>query len=157
MRSLILFVIISISFWGCFPSKELTKDQTEKIFAHNVNLKKEEIKQKLILFANEKFVSGKAVIQSNEDGFLAGNGIVQIHYHSDLLGENINRVKMEFTFMVKYADNNYKVKWVVKDLTNDKGSINQNLWGYYADEIEKSITNNDSEMFAYVTGKDDNF
>ena len=157
MKNLFIFLVLSISLVGCVPSATLTKEQTEKIYSHEVNLKKDELKRKLLLYVNETFVSGKTVLQTNEDGLLSGNGIVDLKKIKGLMGETISIIKMELTFIIKYDDGNYKVKWVVKDLSNEKGIFSRDYWGYYTADIEKTIADNDKELSDYVSNKANDF
>jgi hypothetical protein len=158
MKALLLLTAsIILIIYGCSISKPLTEGQGEKVFEHNVDLSKAEIKQKLVLFVNEKFVSAKAVIQTNEDGLFTGNGIVTVNESTGMLGETLNITKAELTFVVKYSDNNYRVKWIVKDLLNDKGSYSSDIWGYYAEDIEKCIKRNDDAMYKYLIDKSSEF
>ena len=145
--TIVLFLSLIVS---CSLSKYLTQEQSEKIFEHQVTLTKPDIHEKLILFANEKFVSGKEVTQTDEDGLFVGNGIVQ-------LPKDILILKMEFTYIVKYSDNKYKAKWIIKDLRTNSGSIKQNIWGYYAEDIEKAFDRNDSDLFQYLSSDKSDF
>jgi len=154
-----LFIIslITIFVAGCSISKYLTDEQTEKVFEHNIDLSKNKIRQRLILFANEQFVSGKSVIQTDDDGLFAGNGIVTLKESTGLLGETLNITKMELTFIVKYSDNNYRVKWVVKNLSNDDGSYAKNTWGYYAKDVKETLDRKDKELFKYLSSDKSDF
>ena len=153
MKASVIILLSGLFIYGCIPSKQLTEEQSAKVYEHSVTLSKDEIKQKVIFFVNEKFISGKAVTQNTEEGLFTGNGIVNL---PDLpFGAGV--VKMELTFMVKYMDNNYKVKWIVKDLSNNKGSFDPGMWGYYSEYIEKSISKNDKDLFDYMTGKTGTF
>lgn len=151
MKTLLIFTVaFMLTIYGCSMSKPLTSVQNEIVYEHNVDLTKDELRKKLILFANEKFISGKAVIQTDDDGLLAGNGISQLPI-------SIPIIRMEFTFIVKYTDNNYRVKWIVKDLMTDLGRIVKRNWGYYYDDIELVIKNNDEELFKYLSSTESNF
>ena len=150
-----LITIISalLILYNCSMSKELTKEQGEKVYEHKVELKEGDIKQKLLLFVNEKFMSGKSVIQTDTEGLFTGNGIVNLPD----LPFGSGTIKMEITFMVKYSENNYKVKWIAKDLMTGAGSISPNMWGYYSESIEKSIAENDKNLFDYLSDKTNEF
>jgi hypothetical protein len=126
----IFFFLLAIYFTGCIPSKYIAENDQEKIFQHDLDLSKPKIKERLITFVNEKFTSSKAVMQNNEDGLFSGNGIGQV---TTYIGKSIN---MEFTFIVKYTDNNYKVKWVIKDIMMDTTPLLKEQWGFYVNSEE---------------------
>ncbi|MCU7494727.1 MAG: hypothetical protein HF314_12200 [Ignavibacteria bacterium] len=157
MRKSYLFLLLSLYFIGCVPTSVLTDKEKEFVFSHEVNLKKNEIKMRLLQYANENFVSGKAVIQTNEDGMLSGNGETTVKEYKGLLGETQSIINMEFTFIVKYEDNKYKIKWIVKDMSTSKGSFSTDYWGFYKDEIDTSITKYDQNLYDYMKNKDLNF
>jgi len=148
-----LLVIISVAgillLQACY-SNYLTKEESEKVFEHKVDLSKEEIRNRLILYANEEFVSSKAVIQTDEDGLLAGNGVVPLDVF--LIG-----LRMKFTFIVKYTDDSYKVKWIVKDIFTNNGSALPGVWGEYAGEIDEAIKKSDEDRFAYLSDNSSDF
>lgn len=60
---------------------------------------------------------------------------------------------MDLTYIIKYTDNQYKVKWVVKDMMSNKGSFTEDCWGYYEDEIRETIKKNDNKLFTYLANK----
>lgn len=154
MRTTCFFLILSFYLIGCVPTKVLTDQEKEFVFSHEINLKKDKMKMRLLQYVNEKFVSGKAVIQTNEDGLLSGNGITQVRESKGLMGEIQDIIKMEFTFIVKYDDNRYKIKWIVKDMSYSKGSFSSDYWGFYKDDINTAIQDNDQKMYNYLNNKD---
>jgi hypothetical protein len=136
---------------SCVPPQYLTKEQSERIVEHNVNLSKEEIKINVLSYINEKFGSGKAVIQSNEDGFIAGNVIFYIGA-SDLLG--LYGDYLETTFLIKYQTNNYRVKYIIKNLYTEirgKIDIHPYYWGKYSAKIDSALTNFDNDLLKYLS------
>lgn len=137
-----LFLIIIV---GCASTSYLTQEQSEKVFSHDVSLTKEQIKQKLLVFINENYYSGKSVLQTNEDGLLSGNGTIQIYEFAG------HPIFMDVTFIVKYDEKNYRVKWIVKDIKDSKQSYARGYWGHYTEYIEKSIQENDSMMYKYLS------
>ena len=149
MKLMLVSLIIVLLFQAC-GSSPLTQNQSEKVFDYKIDLLKTEIKQRLILFTNEKFISSKAVIQTNEDGLFSGNGIVQLE-------RSLPIINMELTFIVKYSDNNYKVKWIVKNLMVNNESMSQSVWGYYYEDIEESINKNNELLFDYLNNYENNF
>jgi hypothetical protein len=157
MKNLFFLFSITLFFFGCVPSKTLTTEQSEKVFEHSLDMKQADIRSKLLLFANENFVSSKSVIQTDDNGLFSGNGIVTLKNTTGLFGESLNLTKMELTFLVRYSDNNYRVKWIVKDLFNDKGSYINNIWGYYAEEIKTTIDGKDKQLFDYLADKENSF
>ncbi len=150
-----VFVLLLIA--GCAPTKiYLLPEEKEQIFSHEVQLKKEDIRVQVIQFINEKYASGKSVTQSSEEGLIIGNGIFEIG-HYNVLSVSIN-LQMELTFFVKYIDNQYKTKYVVKRLIkNGLSDLGEEWWGYYKEQINKNIKDIDSELFNYLTKKDDKF
>lgn len=148
-----LLLACALYFLGCTPSKFIADQDKEKVFQHEVSLSKPQVKERLVTYANEKFVSSKAVLQSNEDGLLSGNGISQV---TSYLG---NPIKMEFTFIVKYTDKSYKVKWIVKNLIMNGTSMREDFWGYYmdAEDIDTFFRKLDGDMFASLSSDNLNF
>lgn len=138
---------------GCTPSKFIADQDKEKVFQHEVSLSKSQIKERIVTFVNEKYVSSKAVVQSNEDGLISGNGVAQV---SSYIG---NPVQMEFTFIIKYTDNSYKIKWIAKNLIMNNYPISEDQWGYYAsgEEINSFFATNDKNMFTYLKSENLNF
>ncbi len=149
------FVFLSILFVGCAGQKELTKEQSEKIFEHNTPLSKDQIKSKLLTFVNENFVSGKAVIQTNDDGILSGNYNFNLGNYDPL---GMYQVFTQSTFIIKYLDNSFKMKMLVKDLylmsSQGEKPLTQTMWGNYANEIQTGFNNFDSTLVNYLNSKD---
>lgn len=140
----------------------LLPEDKEQIFSHEVQIKKEDIHIQVIQFFNEKFVSGKSVIQSSEDGLITGNGIFEIYNSYGLLGELLWTAKVELTFLVKYIDNQYKTKFIVKRVfaqapTGLPTDQVEGVWGRYRDQINNTIKKLDDDLLSYLTKKDDKF
>ncbi|MCX6151538.1 MAG: hypothetical protein NTX22_13485 [Ignavibacteriales bacterium] len=151
MKSLfnICFAVILLFVTSCAPSY-LTKEQSERVINHNVNLSKEEIKIKVLSYINETAGSAKAVIQSNEDGFLTGNVIFYIGT-SDLIG--VYPDYLEATFLIKYQNNNYRAKYVVKNvyvIIDKKIDIHPAGWVKYYTQIDTALTRFDKSLLEYM-------
>ncbi len=143
----IIFVIVLLFFAGCYPYPKLSDEEKEKIFEHALNLNKQEIKVKLLTYLSENTNSAKSVIQVNEDGLLSG--IVSIYLGKVALG--LTNADVELSFIVKYYDNNYKIKVIVKDLLYDGKSVHENNWGQHREEIIQSISNFDKSVYSYLS------
>jgi hypothetical protein len=151
--SLLFVLFVTILSFNCTPSKFIPEADQESIYSHDIDLPKAKIKEKLVLYVNEKFHSSKAVIQSNEDGLLSGNGFAQITTYV------MHAINTEFTFIIKYQDNNYRTKWIIKDVLMNANSIAQNYWGYYLEskEIKDFFKKHDDDMFAYISKNEVDF
>lgn len=149
-------VILLIVFSSCTPVY-LTQQEKEVVYSYKVEVTKEQIRIKLLQFINETFKSSKAVIQVNEDGLLSGNGVVFLS--SDAIG--LIKTYMEFTFMFKYEDNQYKVKCLVKNLYNvDHKStydLAEHQYGNYKEKILAEFAKFDKSVNDYLTNKNNSF
>ena len=148
MKYFLFITLITALLISCAPTKYLTPDQSEKVFSHDVTLSKEEIRRKLFLFINETYYSSKEVIQTDEDGLLTGNGTIQINEYG---------VFMDVTFIIKYEDESYKTKWIVKNIKSNKGYYPLGYWGLYSEEIERAIIQNDQMMYEFIVNKESEF
>lgn len=155
----ILTAIALLSLAGCVPGDALRPEEQEQIYSHGVQLKKEAIRTMAIQFINEKFISGKAVTQAMEEGMVVGNGIVFVCNESF----GIVTYNMELTFLVKYVDGQYKVKFVIKRLmatnntTGRETEVSPEHWGGHRQEINAAVKKLDFEFFDYLSNKDDKF
>jgi hypothetical protein len=153
MKSFLLLFVASISFFGCSVT-QLTPDQLEQTYTHETTIPQKEIKQKVLTFINEKFRSGKSVLQTNDEGILSGNGIVTIKERKGLVGEVLSVIDMEFTFIIKFTENGYKIKWLVKNILANNLPMQKEHWGYYAgEEIINTLKENDKNLFEYINNK----
>lgn len=154
-RISIFAIVCNIIFSSC-SMRELTKDESEVIYSHEVKSSKAELKMKILSFISEKFTSGKAVIQVNEDGLISGNSTIL-----NLSQFLTIRTSFEYTFIVKYQDNSYKVKCIAKNLYNTDSNSTYDLspsgWGQYATDIKKTFDDFDKSLNDYITSKIDNF
>ena len=150
-------VLLLLVLSSCVPPAYLTQEEKEVVYSHNVELTKDKIKTKLMQFVNETFKSSKAVIQTNEDGLLSGNGVVLLG--ADAFG--VVKTYMEFTFMFKYQDNQYKLKCIIKNLYNvDSKStydINAYNYGNWKKEIDDEFVKFDGDANKSLTNKKDAF
>lgn len=150
ISSLLLFL------FACVTPKELTKEDSEKIFEHNLSLKQDEIKTKLLTFVNENFYSGKAVIQTIDSNLLSGNYTFSCG-NFDPLGSIV--VYANATFIVKYYDDNYKIKFLLKDMETHSSSgispLASNMWGNYSQEINDNFKEYDKALYEYMLAKND--
>ena len=142
----ILFSIIFIMFLGgC--ADQLTKEQSEVIYSHPVQFSKADLKLKILSFINENYVSGKAVLQVNEDGLISGNVVSQFALIT----------KLEYSFIIKYQDSSYKVKCIVKRMFRGSEDVDANDWGNYADKVKKEFDAFDNSLFNALSKKVDDF
>lgn len=153
MRAVLLLLMLLL--FACTIPKEITKEQTEKIYSHQVNRSSNEIKLKILTYINESFYSGKAVIQTQDEGIITGN----YRFYSDdfdLLG--MFKVYATATFIIKYKDQSYKTKFVLKDMetVSSKGIVplDRTFWGNYADEINDNYNRFESTLYEYIISED---
>ena len=146
MKHILFSFIVILLLAGC--AGELTKEQSEVIYSHSVQLSKADLKVKILTFINENYMSGKSVIQFNEDGLIGGNVISQFALIS----------KLEYSFTIKYQDNSYKVKCVVKRIIGFSGNdLANNDMANYADKIKKEFDEFDNKLFAALSKKAEDF
>jgi hypothetical protein len=142
---------------GC-ESKELSKDESEKVFSHNIDLSKEQIKIKLLQYVNETFSPGKVTIQTNDDGFLACAGTFQLPYIPTI---GYYQYYSKLVFMVKYLDGNYRVKYVIKDIYLDgpdgKKRYPPSSWDNLKDGIATMMKSEDIDLYSYMLNNNNNF
>jgi hypothetical protein len=159
---LLFGVIILMLLVSCAPtSKFLLPEEKEQIFSHEVQIKKEDIRTQVVQFINEKFVSGKSVTQSSEEGLIIGNGVFEIDRTNTVIAGTYI-VKIELTFLVKYIEHQYKTKYIVKRVISTGANglptdAEERWWGYYKEQINKIIKDMDIELLDYLTKKDDKF
>jgi len=153
MKNLLLLFVILIT--ACTPliEKDLLPNEKEMVFEHQTKLSKAELKTRLIMFVNEGFHSGKAVIQSNEDGLLTGNYTTFLA-NLDALG--YIKYFGEFTFLFKYSDNNYKLKVLIKNIYSFKegrndGDLPPRLFGTYSEQIVNEYKRFDATLNDYLS------
>lgn len=143
---LILMVVILSS---CAP-QYLKDEQKESIYSHDIELKKDQLKIKLLDFVNSSFKSSKAVIQTNDDGLLSGNGSTVLG--SDFTGMIVTT--LEFTFIVKYEDGKYRMKCIVKNIfnrdTKSTYDLSEAMWGNWEKEIKGSFDKFDNSLLAFL-------
>jgi len=105
---------------------------------------------------NENFYSGKAVIQTNDANIMSGNYSFSCGSF-DPLGTIV--VYADATFIVKYYDNSYKIKLVLKDMEthSSKGisPLASNMWGNYSEEIIDNFVAYDSALYNYMLAESD--
>jgi hypothetical protein len=133
-----LIIVLSLSLCSCFSQKTLIKEDREKIYEHSCKLSKEELKIKIMNFLNLYFISSKGVIQTNDDGIIAGN------YHSKLGWVGLTKVFPVYTFIIKYSDKSFKVKIVVKQIYMGCAYcdlVDESKWGNFKDDIYKDWDN----------------
>ena len=157
--SVIAFLLLAGTI-SCVPPMRLLPDEKEQVFSHVVDLRNEVIRTQVVQFINEKFVSGKSVTQSIDDGLITGNAIFMLE-HKNQFGIRED-AQMELTFLVKYVDNQYKTKCIVKRIihANINGiptDLDEDRWGFYQKEINETIQKFDLDLLAYLTKKDDKF
>lgn len=154
MKSIVISFIAFFLF-SCVTPKELTLQDSEKVYEQKTSLNKNELKIKFLSYVNEGFNNAKAVIQSNEDGFLSGNYDAFLKNY-DLLA--MYKVYARITFMIKYSDNNYKVKLVLKSVYMVKDGVettlDQSYWGNYSPEIQDQFNQFDIALSKYIEKKD---
>ncbi len=154
----ILTFTILLFLMSCM-NNPLTKDQSEKIYVHKVEMKKEVIKQKIVSFLAEYFVSAKAVIQSNEEQLITGNG--NLFLKQDFL--HMFRHDMDMTFLIKIENNQYKLKTVLKSVimtensSGGKSYLSATRYGDFKEEIESNFTTFDLALNEYITNNDSAF
>lgn len=140
---------------SCVSQKELTKEESEKIYEHQVQLNESEIKDKILTFVNENFYSGKAVIQTNEQNLISGN---YNFFCSDFDPLGSMQVFCDATFIIKYYENSYKIKFVVKEMftrsSSGVGNLSSTLWGNYAEDINNNFTSFDKALLEYIQSAD---
>ena len=150
-----VFILTALILLSCMPS-ELTKEQSEVVYSHKIPLSKSDLKLKILSFVNEKYHSGKAVIQTNDDGIVSGNIVI-----SDFAGNFIVRTSLEYTFIIKYQDAAYKIKCIVKDIRNTDSrqtySQNPSQWGSYAKEVQSAFDTFDTSLNNYLNEKNSEF
>ena len=57
----------------------------------------------------------------------------------------------DFTFIIKYSDNSYKVKLIVKDMSYDGlEKLHVNYWGNYWDSAELTLNNFNHDLNTYM-------
>lgn len=155
MKKLILTLVFIPLLISCIGQKELTKSDSEKIFQHTVGLDSSVIKTKALTFINESFYSGKAVIQTNDENILSGNYNF-FCTNFDPLGSV--EVYCDATFIIKYFQNKYKIKLLVKELftksSSGIGNLHQSLWGNYSEEINNSFLSFDEALHNYMLATD---
>jgi hypothetical protein len=146
MKQILFSFFVILSLAGC--AGELTKEQSEMVYSHSVQISKADLKIKILSFINENYVSGKSVLQINEDGLISGNVISQFALLS----------KLEYSFIIKYQDSTYKVKCVVKRIIgyNDR-DVDYSDWGNYANKVKKEFDAFDNKLLAYLSKKTDDF
>ena len=68
-------------------------------------------------------------------------------------------VYTDATFIIKYYDNNYKIKFVLKDMeTHSSDGITplaSNMWGNYAEEINNNFQAFDQALYNYMVTTQD--
>lgn len=64
---------------------------------------------------------------------------------------------MEYSFLLKYQDNTYKVKCILKRIFEDEIDIDKSMYGYYADKIQKEFKSFDSDLFQALSKNSENF
>ncbi len=143
-----LFILLIYN--GCAPTNFLSKESSEQVFEHQLSLSKQDIKIKLLTFISENTISAKSVIQVNEDGFLSCNSYIDIGSFSPGLLLLPIAVSMEFSYIIKYQDNNYKLKLIVKDLFYNSLHAVPGIWGKHEAEINQSFHNFDSTLYNYL-------
>lgn len=148
-------LLFSFLLLQCVAPLELSQEDREKIFEHNIQLPAKDIKLKIHTFVNESFGSGKAVIQSNEDGLITGNFIFECDEFDIMLGQ---RTFANCTFLIKYSDNNYRMKLVVKNIfkqdDNRDYEVHESYWGNYAEQIRNYYSYFDDKLINYINSKD---
>jgi|WetSurMetagenome_2_1015567.scaffolds.fasta_scaffold43883_3 hypothetical protein len=152
-----LSISMSLIFlFSCVTPKELTKEDSEKIYEHNLSLKQDEIKTKILTFVNENFYSGKAVIQTNDSNLISGNYTFSCG-DFDPLGTIL--VYADATFIIKYYDKNYKIKLILKDMSTQssdgKSPFAPNMWGNYSEEINENFETFDQALYNYMVTTQD--
>lgn len=147
-KSLFLYFILI----SCTSTSYLTKEQTEKVYTHRINLDKSDIRKKLLLFVNENYHSAASVIQTDEDGIFAGNGIIILDEYGGIpgLASGVD-VKAEITFIIQYSDKEYTAKWILKDIIAANKSTPSFYWGNYAKQLKYAFNENDQNLFHYLS------
>lgn len=157
-KSIYLGVFLCLIFSSCFTYRELTKEEAERVFEHKVNYSKSELKSKLLIFVNEKYVSAKSALQTADDGIISGNFYKYLGSY-DPMGTQPQYG--EFTFIIKYYDNGYKIKILVKSMETrgSKGisDFPSNVWATYSKELQQVYENTDKEVFDYLSSKQTEF
>jgi hypothetical protein len=143
MKSIYVIFILCCAFILQSCAKELTKEQSENVYSHSVQLSKAELKLKILSFINENYMSGKSVLQINEDGLISGNVVSQFAVIT----------AMEYSFIIKYQDSTYKVKCIVKRMFRGSEDVSASDWGYYADKVMKEFNSFDEKLFVYLSKK----
>jgi hypothetical protein len=146
MKTLVISTLAIFFIIGC--AGELTKEQSEIVYSHSVQLSKADLKIKILSFINETYMSGKSVIQTNEDGLISGNVIAQFALVS----------KLDYSFIIKYQDSTYKVKCIVKGIIGwNNEYVDNNNTANYADKIKKEFDSFDLKLFTYLSKKSSDF
>jgi len=145
----VVWLLVSLGFLSCATVKNyLEPGEGEAVYSHSVSIDQANIRSRLLVFVNEKYHSGKAVVQTDDPGLFIGNGRIYLQ-DVGVLG---NTADMEMTFIVKYQDRSYSVKWIVKEIIHDGGmSYTENYWGMFKDSIKQKFKENDDELFAYLS------
>lgn len=151
-------IILILNSCNIANYRALTKEESEKVYEHKVDLSQKELKTKLLIYINEKFHSSKSVIQINEEGLISGNAIADLGC-SDPLCAITN--SLEFTFILKYEDNFYKIKYIVKNILSNSSSGTQSLiptsWGLYAEKIDEVFSILEFDLYNYLNKKNEIF
>ena len=155
MKNLIILLTAITILYACTTPKEITKEQSEKIFTHEVIRSADEIRIKVLTYVNEAFYSGEAVIQTQDQGIITGN----YRFYCDKFDPmGMLEVWATATFIVKYYDQFYKTKYVLKNMetVSSEGIVALDLsyWGNYADEIDDNFNQFDSTLFNYIISYD---
>jgi len=146
-KAIFLLSFLSLILSGCANYKELTKDESEAIFAHEVQLNKEDLKRKILLYLNENILSAKAAIQTSEDGLITANFISILD-----AGNLLSPIQYDghFTALIKYTDKSYKLKILIKDITSNNVSIYSSAWGAWNEQIVAKYKKFDLDLFNYI-------
>lgn len=153
-QTLIFISLITFLFAGCANYRELTKDETEAVFVHEVPLSKEVLKTKILTFLNEYFMSAKATIQTVDDGLITANynTVVTPSSIMDIYGN-----QGHFTVMIKYENNSIKVKNMLKDVYSGATRVHPANWGIAAEGILAEYKKFDKDLMEYLLNKNNDF
>ena len=134
---------------SCAP---LAKADSEYLVSRLVpNVSQKDIQLKINAFVNSYFNSGKAVTQSDLLGQFAGNGSVPFE-----MGLIDPQSYLKFTFLIKYKDNQYKLKIIAKGTTSAKYGDGL-IFGHHKELLQKKYKEFDDALLEYINNGSSDF
>jgi hypothetical protein len=143
------FLVLSILILSCAP---LSKADSEFISERQVSgITQKDMQLKINAFVNSYFNSGKSVTQSDHLGQFAGNGITPLQ-----MGVLEPTSYLNYTFLIKYKDNAYKIKLIAKSVSTDQYP-NGTIFEHHKKDIRSKFQAFDDDLYKFIKGESKDF